>query len=68
MAKICKFDFRRFCLFPAHDSCAIFDPISGVSVCELYRGGDCLTARKSLVVDEPVGLKRLKRGGRCFHG
>lgn len=60
-AKICICDFRRFCIFSERGSCSVFDPIKGVSVCRLWRGGNFNTPKKVVVVDEPVS--RLNRKG-----
>jgi hypothetical protein len=61
-AKICRFDFRKFCIHPESNSCRIFDSIFGVSTCRLYRGGDANTPRKVVDGVKPLFSKHLKGG------
>lgn len=67
--KICKFDFREFCLYPSSDSCSVFDPSSGcVSLCRLYRGGERDASRKICVDLGSPFSKHLRRKGSGVFG
>lgn len=65
MAKFCKFDSSKECF---HDNCSIFDPIFGVGVCLLFRGGEFFRSRSIAPHHVSLVSKNLRRKGSGTFG
>jgi len=65
MVKFCKFDRSKVCY---HNCCSVFNPIFGVSVCPLFRGGNFFKARKVGVGCRDLVSKHLRRKGSGTFG
>ena len=60
MVKYCFFKPEKRCF---HNSCSIFDHVSGnISLCPLYSGNGCFSERKSKVDLGSIFSKRSKDG------